>query len=64
MPKESFFVVPILYNKPWIHTGDLLKRLFKFETLGKVWWDCKLEHFKMVRNEKQHTKTTEDEEVI
>ena len=37
MPKESFFIaldfVPIVYNRPYIYTGDkyLWKRLFKFE---------------------------------
>ena len=47
----------------------LLMRLFKFETLEKVLArafasTCKLENSKVVRNEHQHTKTTEDEECL
>ena len=47
----------------------LLMRLFKFETLEKVLArafasTCKLENSKGVRNEHQHTKTTEDEECL
>ena len=69
MPRESFFVasnaVTILRYKPCIYTAhqNFWKRLFKFEALENVSWNCKLEHLKIVTNDHQHKKTTEDEEV-
>ena len=63
MPQDSliFFaldIVPILYSKPSIHTGDsyLWIRLFKFEILEKD-YICKLEHLKIVIN-RHYTRST------
>ena len=66
MPKKSFFVasdvVAIMFNRMCIYKGDkyLWKRLAKSETLEKEYWDCKLEHLKIVRNKHQRINTTKD----
>ena len=66
MPKKSFFVasdvVAIMFNRMCICKGDkyLWKRLAKSETLEKEYWDCKLEHLKIVRNKHQRINTTKD----
>ena len=66
MPKNSFFVasdvLAIMFNRISICKGDKFfwKRLAKSETLEKEYWDCKLEHLKIVRNRHQHIKTSKD----
>ena len=52
-----------LINPAYIQRTIFL-RLFKCETLEKVWLYCKKDHLKIVRNWPLHIKKAEHEEVI